>query len=441
MATLTAHGSLALRSSSALCEASSHPSSRPFAASAARPVASLSLRSPFLHSRWPAAAAAAAAAGASRVGEHASASRRAASRVRAAADAENPQSADHKRPNETEQSVRVTLSSPQRVPLRAVERVAREAVAAVQLFCADAKRVKLALACAAAAAATALFYIRPPPSLAFTAAPATNFAGAHAATATSSAALAAGHWSEVVRAAWTGLVAGCLHTLTGPDHLAALAPLTIGRSRVQSAVIGALWGCGHDAGQVMFGVLFLLLKDKLHLDLLRVWGSRIVGATLLAIGALGIYEAQHATEEELAAVARGEGEGEAALVASGGSALAAAGAAAAGGSSSVVGPKAHFGIATFVTGVVHGLQPDALLVVLPALAMPSRAAGAAFLVLFLLGTVLAMGSYTAFIGSCSSALKERVPGFTKGLSWVAALMAIALGLAILLGEVLGFQLF
>ncbi|CAI5977786.1 unnamed protein product [Closterium sp. NIES-65] len=439
MATLTAHGSLALRSSSALSEASSPLSSRSLASSSARPVASLSLRSPFLHGSWPAAANAAASAAAvsksSRVGGHASASpsQRAASRVRAAAsEAQDSQPADHEQQSETKQTVRVSLRQPQRVPLEAIQRVAREAVAAAQLYCADFKRVKFALACAAAAAATALFCIRPPPSFAFTAAPATNFAGATTATGASAAAIAAGHWSEIVRAGWTGLVAGCLHTLTGPDHLAALAPLTIGRNRVQSAVIGALWGCGHDAGQVMFGVLFLLLKDKLHLDLLRVWGSRIVGATLLAIGALGIYEAQHATEEELAAVARGEGEGEAALAAAGG---------AGGGSASLAGPKAHFGIATFVTGVVHGLQPDALLVVLPALAMPSRAAGAAFLVLFLLGTVLAMGSYTAFIGSCSSALKERVPGFTKGLSWVAALMAIAFGAVILLGEVVGFQLF
>ena len=66
----------------------------------------------------------------------------------------------------------------------------------------------------------------------------------------------------LVASAWTGLVAGGLHTLTGPDHLAALAPLCIGRSRLQSFSVGALWGCGHDAGQVIFGIIFLLLKDR-----------------------------------------------------------------------------------------------------------------------------------------------------------------------------------
>ena len=76
--------------------------------------------------------------------------------------------------------------------------------------------------------------------------------------------------AELLASAWTGLVAGCLHTLTGPDHLAALAPMSIGRTRLQSAWMGALWGCGHDAGQLLFGLLFLLLKDRLHMDLLSV---------------------------------------------------------------------------------------------------------------------------------------------------------------------------
>lgn len=37
--------------------------------------------------------------------------------------------------------------------------------------------------------------------------------------------------------------------------------------------MGALWGCGHDAGQLLFGLLFLLLKDRLHMDLLSVSGG------------------------------------------------------------------------------------------------------------------------------------------------------------------------
>ncbi|CAA7055529.1 unnamed protein product [Microthlaspi erraticum] len=47
--------------------------------------------------------------------------------------------------------------------------------------------------------------------------------------------------------------------------------------------------------------------------------------------------------------------------------------------------------------------------------------------MFLVGTVIAMGSYTVFIGSCSKALKEKVPRITKKLTWASSLVAIGLG--------------
>ncbi|KAH9622549.1 hypothetical protein KSS87_020072 [Heliosperma pusillum] len=207
---------------------------------------------------------------------------------------------------------------------------------------------------------------------------------------------------ELLSSAWTGFMAGCLHTLSGPDHLAALAPLSIGRSRMESAAVGALWGCGHDAGQLIFGLLFLLLKDRLHIEIIRTWGTRVVGLTLLVIGAMGIKEA---LEIPAPSIATENGEIQTPLV----------------------GKKKKIGFATFATGVVHGLQPDALLIILPALALPSRLAGAAFLGMFLVGTVVAMGGYTVFIGSCSEALKERVPRITEKLTWASSLVAIGLG--------------
>uniref|UniRef100_A0A1J3FL42 Urease accessory protein UreH n=1 Tax=Noccaea caerulescens TaxID=107243 RepID=A0A1J3FL42_NOCCA len=223
--------------------------------------------------------------------------------------------------------------------------------------------------------------------------------------------------------AWTGFLAGCLHTLSGPDHLAALAPLSIGRSRVESAAIGALWGCGHDAGQVIFGLLFLLLKDRLHIEVLRTWGTRVVGLTLVIIGAMGIKEASEvsepcvALETDISSMVPAEKE-------------------------ALPQPKKkNIGFATFATGLVHGLQPDALLIVLPALALPSRLAGSAFLIMFLIGTVIAMGSYTAFIGSCSEALKEKVPRITEKLTWVSSLVAIGLGLGIVISPFFGFSLY
>ncbi|XVF67947.1 hypothetical protein PTKIN_Ptkin10aG0162900 [Pterospermum kingtungense] len=229
--------------------------------------------------------------------------------------------------------------------------------------------------------------------------------------------------AELLSSAWTGFLAGCLHTLSGPDHLAALAPISIGRSRVESAAVGALWGCGHDAGQVIFGLLFLLLKDRLHIEVIRTWGTRVVGLTLLVIGAMGIREA---SEVPAPCVALENGECDVSVYET----L----------ENPAVGKK-KIGFATFATGIIHGLQPDALMMVLPALALPSRIAGAAFLIMFLLGTVVAMGSYTVFIGSCSQALKERVPRIAEKLTWASSLVAIAFGIAILLSQFFGYSLY
>lgn len=229
--------------------------------------------------------------------------------------------------------------------------------------------------------------------------------------------------TELLSSAWTGFFAGCLHTLSGPDHLAALAPLSIGRTRMESAAVGALWGCGHDAGQVIFGLLFLLLKDQLHIEVLRIWGTRVVGITLLVIGVMGIREA---SEVPTPCVALENGECDVGVY----EAL----------DNPAVGKK-KVGFATFATGIIHGLQPDALMMVLPALALPSRLAGALFLVMFLVGTVVAMGSYTVFIGSCSQALKDRIPRITEKLTWAASLVAIALGFAIIICQFFGYSLY
>jgi sulfite exporter TauE/SafE len=227
--------------------------------------------------------------------------------------------------------------------------------------------------------------------------------------------------TELLNSAWTGFLAGCLHTLSGPDHLAALAPLSIGRSRLESAAVGALWGCGHDAGQVIFGLVFLLLKDRLHIEILRTWGTRVVGLTLLAIGAFGIREASEVPVPAAAGVEGNVGISNTEL--------------------EPIPKKKKIGFATFATGIVHGLQPDSLIMVLPALALPSRLAGAAFLVMFLVGTVLSMGSYTVFIGSFTQALKDRIPRITEKLTWAASLVAISMGLGIIISQFFGFSLY
>ena len=229
--------------------------------------------------------------------------------------------------------------------------------------------------------------------------------------------------SEAINSGWAGFMAGCLHTLTGLDHLAALTPLCVGRAKLESAFIGALWGCGHDAGQLIFGIIFLLLKGKLKIELFQMWASRVVGLTLLVIGAMGLKEAQEVHVSSVVAA----GDVPAAATAEV--------------SEIIEGRKNNQKFRTFATGLIYGLQPDALIMVLPALALPSRLAGGAYLGMFLLGTIVSMSSYTAFIGSCGEALQERLPWITHRLSIGSSLIAILFGIGILLGELFGINFF
>ena len=61
------------------------------------------------------------------------------------------------------------------------------------------------------------------------------------------------------------------------------------------------------------------------------------------------------------------------------------------------GLKSSLGI--FATGVVHGCNPDALFVIIPALTLPTKLAAMTYTLMFVLGTVGAMGGYTAIIGT------------------------------------------
>lgn len=162
----------------------------------------------------------------------------------------------------------------------------------------------------------------------------------------------------------------------------------------------------------------VLLKDRFTslVPALSKYGSATVGGTLLAIGAVGLYEtwAAAAEAEEAASAAP--------------AALAGAGA-------GDVKAEAKPGTTgwTLAAGVVYGLQPDALFVIVPALALPSAAAAAAYMVAFVAGTVGAMGSYAAAIGAASRAVADATQSTraVARLSAAASVVAVAAGAAIL----------
>lgn len=202
-----------------------------------------------------------------------------------------------------------------------------------------------------------------------------------------------------------GLVVGMLHTLAGPDHLAALAPLVVGkrRSTLMAFGLGALWGSGHAVGQLIIGAVCIainvgLLQGSVAARL-EALSPMLVGGALVTLGGMGLREAcrYQMSEQTIDYGSDKKGEGQ-------------------------------FRRATFATGVLHGLSPDAILFVAPALALP-RLMGVFHVAGVVVGTLLSMGCVTA----CLGALSRRAPKL-EIISAGASSLALVLGVAIIGAE-------
>jgi hypothetical protein len=196
--------------------------------------------------------------------------------------------------------------------------------------------------------------------------------------------------------ALAGLLAGFVHVISGPDHLAAIAPYAVeGRTRAWKT--GVRWGMGHSAGVLGVGLLALLARHALPLDALSAWAERGVGIVLLGIGAWGLRKALALRSHDA--------------------------------SSHIHGREA------FAVGTVHGLAGSShLLGVVPALALPTDLAAAAYLALFGTGTVAAMGTFSSLVGWISSHLRASAEGAQSALLAACAACAIAVGAFWLLSD-------
>ena len=87
---------------------------------------------------------------------------------------------------------------------------------------------------------------------------------------------------ETLLAAMAGAFAGAVHALAGPDHLAAVAPLSARASGARAWRTGALWGAGHAAGVVLLGLLALWARSWLEPSWVSAVGERLVGPCSLA---------------------------------------------------------------------------------------------------------------------------------------------------------------
>ena len=92
----------------------------------------------------------------------------------------------------------------------------------------------------------------------------------------------------------SGLIMSLVHVISGPDHLAAVLPLAVD-SRKKSWSVGFAWGIGHTLGMLIIGLIFILIKENVNVDLISSGGEKIVGFLLIAIGLWAIWKVYHKT--------------------------------------------------------------------------------------------------------------------------------------------------
>lgn len=232
----------------------------------------------------------------------------------------------------------------------------------------------------------------------------------------------------LLTATLTGLVAGAAHVVAGADHMAALLPLSIGQ-RLRAFWLGARWGVGHSGGVVLVGALLLVLRERLDLHAVGAWGERAVGVMLIGLGLLGL---RRALRLQIHSHVHDHGPGPHAHLH-----LHAPPGAPEPGHRREPHRHAHTAL---LAGTLHGIAGTAhVLGVLPALALPGAVASGLYLGGFALGTVLAMGGFSAVVGWLSSG-PAAGPRRLRGAMLCASGLTLSLGVAWLLLPLLGLPL-
>jgi threonine/homoserine/homoserine lactone efflux protein len=206
----------------------------------------------------------------------------------------------------------------------------------------------------------------------------------------------------------TGAAAGLFHVLSGPDHLAAVAPLAADE-RKRGWLAGCTWGIGHASGVVVVAVIAVFLREMLpSIDAISAWGERVVGAALIGIG---LWALRRSARIEQSPHHHGRVSHNHLHVQAGPAWMRRLG-------------HAH---ASFCMGVLHGVAGSShFFGVLPALALPSRSAALMYIGAFGLGTVAAMTVFAAAVGVLGMHTGAN-PRLHRAMMTVAAALAMLVG--------------
>jgi hypothetical protein len=212
----------------------------------------------------------------------------------------------------------------------------------------------------------------------------------------------------------TGAAAGLFHVLSGPDHLAAVAPLAVVERR-RGWIAGCTWGIGHASGVVVVAVIAVMLRDMLPpVDLISAWGERIVGAALIGIG---LWAFTRSARIRHSPHSHGRVSHDHLHVQAGPAWVRRLG-------------HAH---ASFCMGVLHGVAGSShFFGVLPALALPSQSAAFQYISAFGVGTVVAMTAFAAAAGVLGVRTGNN-PRLHTAMMTAAAVLAVVVGGVWLIG--------
>ena len=203
----------------------------------------------------------------------------------------------------------------------------------------------------------------------------------------------------------TGALAGAFHVLSGPDHLAAVAPLAA-NARRRAWLAGGTWGIGHASGVVAVAALAVLLRESFpSIDSLSAWSERLVGGVLIALGLWGLRQSLRVRPAVHVHGARMHDH----LHVQAGPAWA---------------RRLGHAHAAFCVGVLHGIAGTShFLGVLPALALPTRVAALSYVGAFGVGTVIAMAAFAAVVGTAGAS----APYASRVLRVASAAAAVLVG--------------
>lgn len=222
-----------------------------------------------------------------------------------------------------------------------------------------------------------------------------------------------------------GLLAGSVHVLAGPDHLAAVAPYTVRRRR-SAWMPGAQWGAGHIVGVALVALLAWTIRELLPLEALSAHSETLVGIVLIAIGLWTLRSALRTRLHVHAHVHDGERHSHVHVHSAAASHAPEGGQAH--GARPTTPPEHRHSHAPFWVGGLHGLAGSShLLGVLPALAFPTQSGTVVYLSGYAIGTLASMVLFSLVLGWATRSIGSRYPGFYPVVTGAAGLVAVAVG--------------